>query len=86
MNDTNQLSKERSVPFGRIQCPTLIIHGDKDPIVPMGHALIAQQTIKNAELQTMKNAEHAALFTHLKEIRSLVGPFLKAHSPETTKT
>nr|WP_320142154.1 alpha/beta hydrolase [uncultured Cohaesibacter sp.] len=86
MNDTKQFSKERNVPFGRIQCPTLIIHGDKDPIVPMGHALIAQQAIKNAELHTMTNAEHAALFTHLNEIRSLVGPFLKAHSPETTKT
>ncbi|SFO23280.1 Pimeloyl-ACP methyl ester carboxylesterase [Cohaesibacter marisflavi] len=86
INDTQQLSKERDSPFACIQCPTLIIHGERDPVVPFDHALIAQQTIKTAELHPVKNAEHVALFTHLEEIRSLVGSFLKAHQADTAKT
>ncbi|CAG7732550.1 unnamed protein product, partial [Allacma fusca] len=35
--------------MGLVKCPTLIIHGDSDPIVPVGHALHLQNHIKNSK-------------------------------------
>lgn len=31
-----------------ITCPTLILHGDKDPLVPLSHPLFLQENIKGS--------------------------------------
>ncbi|MFN0172876.1 MAG: alpha/beta fold hydrolase [Bryobacteraceae bacterium] len=45
----------------RIQCPTLIVHGERDVIVPIENASILARRIPNARLVSIPNASH--LFT-----------------------
>jgi 3-oxoadipate enol-lactonase len=41
-----------------IQCPTLVIHGDQDLLIPPGNALLLKERIPRAELWTLPGAGH----------------------------
>lgn len=41
-----------------ITIPTLIVHGDKDTIVPLSQSVVLAKTIKNSTLYVVKNADH----------------------------
>ena len=44
--------------------PLLVIHGDKDPTVPMSSALKLKKEIKNSELEIIKDADHVFNIKH----------------------
>lgn len=41
-----------------IKCPTLIIHGDRDPILPIEMPLISYKAIPHSYLWVVPNSEH----------------------------
>lgn len=48
---------------GKIQTPTLILHGDEDPIFPLDHGEALKQVIPHAQLEIIPGMGHA-LNTH----------------------
>ena len=44
--------------------PLLVIHGDKDPTVPMDSALKLNKEVENSELEIIKNADHVFNVKH----------------------
>lgn len=63
--------------LGRIDVPTLVIHGDADRIVPI--AASGQKTaklVRNARLVTIKDGPHAVSWTHADEVNTELVNFL----------
>jgi pimeloyl-ACP methyl ester carboxylesterase len=81
INDTRLFARSRPIPFSAIQCPTLIIHGRKDTVVPFDHAETAVQCITKSKLITLENAGHVALFSHLERVRRSVDQFTNELTP-----
>jgi pimeloyl-ACP methyl ester carboxylesterase len=46
------------VRFGEIDAPTLVVHGERDPVFPLGHAHALQKRIPGAELLIMERTGH----------------------------
>ncbi|MER5224818.1 alpha/beta fold hydrolase [Streptomyces flaveus] len=44
--------------FGDIAAPTLVVHGDHDPLLPLPHGEALRDTIPGAELLVLKGAGH----------------------------
>lgn len=64
-------------PLLDIKTPTLIIHGTKDNVIPFEkHAHYLVKNIENAELLTVENGEHTAIFTHRDFVKCRVVSFL----------
>ncbi|XP_073487070.1 valacyclovir hydrolase-like [Aquarana catesbeiana] len=59
-----------------IDCPTLIIHGVKDPMVPSFHPDYLHQHIKNSRLHLMPKGKHNLHLRYAEEFNSLVEQFL----------
>ena len=47
--------------LGEIGAPTLVIHGDRDPVFPLGHALALAREIPDAWLLTLEGTGHEVL-------------------------
>jgi non-heme chloroperoxidase len=65
--------------LAKIDVPTLVIHGDRDQIVPIevsGH--LSAQQIAGARLAVVKGAPHGLNATHGAELNALMLEFLKA--------
>ncbi len=56
-----------------LQIPTLIVHGEKDPTVPVASARALHQWIPNAELLEIENGDHVFGGKH---------PWIENHLPE----
>lgn len=59
-----------------VRVPVLAIHGTGDRVVPFHHAERLAQAMPEAELMTITEGEHVALFTHLDAVRARVADFL----------
>ncbi len=62
---------------GKIDVPTLVIHGDSDRIVPFASA--GQRTarlVKGAELAVIKDGPHNVAWTHAEEVNNALLKFL----------
>lgn len=73
--------RDRAEALARIQCPTLVLHGDADPLVPLAHGQDTSQRIAGARLVTVEGMGHDlppepvnqilnALIPHLQQARS----------------
>ena len=63
--------------LGRIDAPTLVIHGDADRILPItasGHR--TAKLIKGARLVVVKDGPHCITWTHAEEVNSELASFL----------
>ncbi|XP_006888815.1 PREDICTED: valacyclovir hydrolase [Elephantulus edwardii] len=60
-----------------IQCPTLIVHGEKDPIVPCFHAEFIHKHIKGSRLHLMPEGKHNVHLHFANEFNNLVEDFLQ---------
>ncbi len=49
---------DEEVRFGEIHAPTLVVHGERDPVFPLPHGQALQQQIPGAELLIMDRAGH----------------------------
>ena len=82
-NDVLQMrSISESVPGG-INCPTLIVHGTADRIVPYDHAASAAAAIPGARLQPIEGGGHFAALFHADEVRAAIAEFLAAIQSRT---
>jgi pimeloyl-ACP methyl ester carboxylesterase len=61
-SQTNHFVMDLGEPFrdrlGEIGAPTLVIHGDEDPVFPLGHALALEKEIPGAQLLTLQQTGH----------------------------
>jgi non-heme chloroperoxidase len=63
--------------LGRIDVPTLVIHGDADRILPITAAgLRTAKLIKGARLLVVKDGPHCVLWTHAEEVNAELLSFL----------
>ncbi|XP_015669781.1 valacyclovir hydrolase [Protobothrops mucrosquamatus] len=59
-----------------IKCPTLIIHGEKDPLVPRFHAEYIHKHIKGSRLHFMPEGKHNLHLRFAEEFKKMVEEFL----------
>lgn len=72
------VTQTRAYPLESLRVPTLIVHGTRDPFVEFtAHAVSAHRRIAGSELLPLEGGEHAAIFTHLAEVRARSERFLE---------
>ena len=65
--------------LGKIDVPTLIIHGDDDQIVPIGNsALLSAKLVRDATLKVYQGAPHGLCTTHKDQVNADLLAFIKA--------
>jgi pimeloyl-ACP methyl ester carboxylesterase len=62
--------------LGEIRCPVLVMHGEKDDVVPVRHAQILKDGVAHAEVHVFPGAGHALHRERESEVRSLILDFL----------
>ncbi|XP_066862945.1 valacyclovir hydrolase [Kogia breviceps] len=60
-----------------VQCPTLIVHGEKDPLVPSFHADFIHKHVKGSRLHLMPEGKHNLHLRFADEFNKLVEDFLQ---------
>lgn len=60
-----------------ITCPTLVIHGQKDPLVPQFHPEYLHANISGSKLHLMPEGRHNLHLRYADEFNVLVKKFLK---------
>jgi len=61
-----------------IRCPTLILHGGKDPLVPSFHADVLQQGISGSRLHIFPEGKHNIHLAYAQEFNRMMVDFLRA--------
>lgn len=59
-----------------IRCPTLILHGDKDPLIDKNHPHTAEELIADSRLIRFPNGSHNIHQVYVKEFNKAVTNFL----------
>jgi len=67
--------------LARISCPTLILHGEQDPLVPGFHPRIFAQQIPNAQSYSFPTGRHNIHLAHQQEFNRVVLDFLGGAQP-----
>ncbi|HHM05310.1 MAG TPA: pimeloyl-[acyl-carrier protein] methyl ester esterase [Gammaproteobacteria bacterium] len=62
--------------MGRIMCPTLLIYGARDAIVPAGVGRALRQQLPLASLKIIERAGHAPFLSHPREFMTALSRFL----------
>lgn len=78
-NDTAQDKQIRGWPLRDIRCPTLVVHGTADDMVPLEHGETAAAQIPGAKLVRLQGADHFAFIMRRQEIDAAVAGFLADH-------
>lgn len=78
-NDAAQDKQIKDWPLRDIRCPTLIVHGTTDDMVPLAHGETAASQIPGAQMVRLEGADHFAFITRRKEIDAAVAGFLAQH-------
>jgi poly(3-hydroxyoctanoate) depolymerase len=67
-----------SLPWlGRIRAPTLVLAGDRDPIVPPRNARILARRIPSARLEVVRGAGHLLIIDRAAHCAAVIAEFLK---------
>jgi non-heme chloroperoxidase len=62
----------------KIECPTLVLHGDDDQIVPIDDAArLSIKLLKNGQLKVIKGAPHGMCSTLKDEVNQILLDFIK---------
>jgi pimeloyl-ACP methyl ester carboxylesterase len=80
LNDVRQLAKMPIYPLKKISAPALVIHGDRDSIVPFTQGQWSASTIPNAKFLPIENGDHFIFITHKEKVEPVVIEFLKSHA------
>ncbi|XP_026367183.1 valacyclovir hydrolase isoform X1 [Ursus americanus] len=64
-----------------VQCPTLIVHGEKDPLVPRFHADFIHEHVRGSRLHVMPEGKHNLHLRFANEFNKLAEDFLLEKSP-----
>uniref|UniRef100_A0A0A9Z804 Valacyclovir hydrolase n=4 Tax=Lygus hesperus TaxID=30085 RepID=A0A0A9Z804_LYGHE len=60
----------------KITAPTLILHGNKDPVVPDEHPVFLDENLKNARLHRFPDGKHNVHLRYATEFNKIVTDFL----------
>ena len=60
-----------------ITCPTLILHGKKDPLISGFHPLLLQSRIKNSELKEFEEGGHSLHLQYASDVNVTIEHFIK---------
>ncbi|MFX1272953.1 MAG: alpha/beta fold hydrolase [Promethearchaeota archaeon] len=74
--DPDGFPKER---VSEISVPTLVLHGDRDEVIPLEDPLRIYRTVPNAELSIIPNADHMAASSQVDTVAPIMVDFLKRH-------
>jgi pimeloyl-ACP methyl ester carboxylesterase len=72
------LSSDRSERVRDIRAPTLVIHGDMDPLIPYENGVRLAERIPGARLETLRGVGHVPSFEAPAELAKLVLDFFDA--------
>jgi pimeloyl-ACP methyl ester carboxylesterase len=73
----HSFQKEQEYNLQKIQVPTLIIHGEKDGMVPIKNVLRLKEKIPNTEMVIVPNATHDSARNNTKEISEAIESFIE---------
>ncbi|WP_224371507.1 alpha/beta fold hydrolase [Hyalangium versicolor] len=68
----------------QLRVPTLIIHGARDTLVPLGYARDVARRIPGARLEVLREASHLPYMSHPQAFNAFVGDFLLQYLSGTT--
>ena len=80
-NDLEQVHAMDEFNWEDIRVPTLLIHGDKDELIPLTYSQEVARRIPNAELVVVKGGEHECLVSHHRYVSPIMNSFLVKHTP-----
>ncbi len=63
--------------LSRVKCPTLILHGEKDPLVPSFHPRIIAEGIRGSSLHVFPEGRHKIHAKYAAEFNQLTSAFLQ---------
>lgn len=69
------LCRER---LAEIRCPTLLLHGENDPLVPLSHAYDLQERIADTRLHVFPGGKHGIHLAQPAEFNDVLVEFLKS--------
>ena len=65
----------------KINVPTLIIHGEKDTMVPIKNAILMSEKIKDSKFVSIKSIDHNTVHNASKEMSEAIESFIEKISP-----
>jgi pimeloyl-ACP methyl ester carboxylesterase len=71
---------DRSRDLHRIAAPTLVVHGDRDVLLPVGNAQRLAAGIPGAQLHVVSGGGHAFALERPSEVASLIARWVKDHA------
>jgi pimeloyl-ACP methyl ester carboxylesterase len=77
VNDVEQLLGSGNLQLEAIQPPVLLIHGDKDVIVPYDVAQDSHRRLSHSQLLTIPNGTHLMMLTHSQTIGDAISTFME---------
>lgn len=80
-NDLANVHFIDNFPWEEIHVPTLLIHGDKDNLIPLKYSQEIAPRIPTAELVTIKGGGHEGLVSHQRQTTPILNAFLSKHRP-----
>jgi len=60
-----------------IRCPTFLLHGAKDPLVPTFHADVLKKEIANSRLHMFPDGKHNIHLAYVQEFNKMLVDFLR---------
>jgi pimeloyl-ACP methyl ester carboxylesterase len=75
-NDLAQVHMMDGFKWEDISVPTILIHGDKDNLIPVEYSRDIARRIPNAELVIIKGGGHECLVSHHRQVSPIINSFL----------
>ena len=72
---------DRALDLHRIRAPTLVLHGDRDVLVPVSNARMLADGIPDAELRVFAGAGHGVALEHAEETFAVICDWLARRRP-----
>ncbi len=78
------LSSDRSERIRNITCPTLVVHGDVDPLIPVDNGRLLAERIPDAQLEILPGVGHMAMWEAPAKLSQVVVDFLARRPASST--
>jgi len=79
-NDLQHVNAMDDFDWENIAVPTLLVHGDKDNLIPLSDSRAVAGRIPNAELVIITGGGHECLVSHHSQVAPIINSFLKRRS------
>jgi len=72
------MASDRYDRLPQVAAPTLVIHGDADPLVPYANGEVLARRIPGARLHTLRGCGHLAMWEQPRELSAALLEFLSS--------